>query len=137
MPGGSSGHEGWFALTTVPAAWATDDGIADGAENFVFAGPGLGSPDASGSRSTLLASVPGVTAMGGDVLTSLAGHQVCGVVYDQVLAPGESGSVDLAGSNLGLVAFQVVGSGGGQVLVQILDVNDVCRGSLTIPAIAQ
>lgn len=132
LPGGGVGQEGWFALTAAPAGWASDSGLNDGAENFVFAGPGLGSPDATGSRSTLLSAVPGVTALDSNSLSMLAGYQVCGVVYDQVLTPTGNGSADLSGPNLGLVAFRVVGAGAGQVQVQILGVNDICNESLAL-----
>src|SRR6185436_10529378 len=77
--GGQNGSNGWFALTAVPGAWPTETGANDGLQNFLLAGPGLGSPDAGGSRDSLLYSVPAVQPLGRAALQLLAGRQVCAV----------------------------------------------------------
>ena len=54
LQGGTADNSAWFALRAVPEAWESEPGAADGLQNFELAGPGLGSPDASEERETLL-----------------------------------------------------------------------------------
>ena len=63
LTGGQNGSDGWFALKTVPDSWASEPGATDGVENFALAGPGLGSPDESGNRESLLETVSGVVPL--------------------------------------------------------------------------
>jgi hypothetical protein len=104
LPVGGGQDPGWFGLDAAPAGWTSSD--SSGLENYVLAGPGLGSPDEDGDRESLLGAVAGVSALGATDLTSLVGRDVCAVVYDGDLAPA-IGETSLAGATLGLVAFQV------------------------------
>jgi hypothetical protein len=140
LPAGRDTTSGWFALTSSPAAWDSDPATADGLENFAAAGPGLGSPDDSENRTSLLTAVPGVAPLGAGDFNQLVGRTVCAVVYrdDVVVTTTDGGPsmADLSGVTLGLVAFQVTGVTGdgsplGAVTVQVLDVHDACSGSLS------
>lgn len=136
---GQPGDEGWFALRSTPPTWISEDGSVDGLRNFLLAGPGLGSPDANGSRSALLTSVSDVSPLGNGGLTALVGSLVCAVVFDRDVQIGaDTLAADLSGANLGLIAFRVIGVSPDQstlslpdVEIEILDVNLVCGGSLS------
>jgi len=135
LPSGQDGNDGWFALRTVPASWASEPGSDDGLQNFLLAGAGLGSPDDAGSRTSLLGSVPNVVALHAAGLGQLVGRSVCAVVYDGdiIVKPGTPSTTDLSGINLGVVAFQVTGvdTAGGDspaVTIQIQNVRDTCGG---------
>jgi hypothetical protein len=54
LPGDVGGTDGWFALRSVPSSWVSEPGSDDGLQNYLLAGPGLGSPDDSGDRTSLL-----------------------------------------------------------------------------------
>lgn len=137
--GGQNGSDGWFAVTAAPEFWATAPGAGDGLENFVLAGPGLGSPDRGGDRESLLWAVPGVQPLHGAGLRALVGRQACAVVYDNDLqvVDDPSAAADLRGPNLGLVAFEVLavdaldGSDWPKIEVQILDAKEVCSGPMS------
>jgi hypothetical protein len=139
IPGGSDENGGWFTLRTVPLAWQSDASVQDGLENFFAAGPGMGSPDESGERATLLASVPDVAVLGPGDIFALAGRSVCAVLYDgELTASSVDAPTSLAGANLGVAAFQVSSVGIGDdgkafVNVQVLDSRASCRGSLVTP----
>jgi len=134
LTGGQNGNDGWFAVRTVPASWATTDGAADGFQNFALAGPGLGSPDDNGDRESLLGSVPDVTPIRADGLSMLVGRTVCAVVYGGDVVAGTPTS--LAGPTLGRVAFTVVSivptddAAHPNVQVQIGEGHEVCAGQL-------
>ena len=81
-PAGEVGDEGWFALTSTPDSWTAAGPSSDGIQNFVQAGPGLGSPDANGDREALLDKIPGVTPLRAEGLALLVGLSVCNVVFD-------------------------------------------------------
>ena len=137
LPSGLDGNDGWFALRTVPASWASEPGSDDGLQNFLLAGAGLGSPDDDGNRASLLANVPDVVALRAAGLSQLVGRSVCAIVYDGdiVVTPGTPSTADLTGINLGVVAFQVtsVDAAGGDspaVTIQILNVRDTCRSAV-------
>lgn len=136
IPGATNGTDGWFAVRSVPASWATGDGSDDGLENFFVAGGGLGSPDENGDRVSLLGHVPGVVPLRAAGLNMLFRRQVCAVVYNGHIAPPDSTSAtNLAGVNLGVVAFQVTGLGNSgtqwpTVTVQVLDARQACKGAL-------
>lgn len=133
--GGQNGSDGWFALTSVPGTWPSEPGADDGLQNYLFAGPGLGSPDAGGSRDSLLHSVPNVQPLRSEGLRLLSGRSVCAVVYDTDLVVAD-GAASLNGPNLGVVALKVLavdnmdGSEWPRVEVQILDAKTVCGGPL-------
>lgn len=137
LPFGMPGHEGWFTFNAVPSGWSTP-GTADGLENFVFAGPGLGSPDAGGNRASLLGSRAEVKPMDFTRLTALVDRPVCVVAYRDEL-PQTTAGVNLSGANLGLLAFAITGTSGGDgqsmpsVEVTVLETRTVC-GSALAPA---
>jgi hypothetical protein len=129
----TGGSAGWFALRGVPAAWATEDGASDGAENFFLAGPGLGSPDDTGARTSLLGNVPDLVTLDAAGAADLIGRQTCAVVYSDELAAGDRS--DLTGATLGVIAFSVVSGDAGamdrpSVTVQILDARETCVGAI-------
>ena len=134
LRGGFVGHEGWYAIRSVPTGWATEENT-DGLQNFVSAGPGLGSPDAAGNRSSLLESVRGVAPLQTAGLEMLTGRSVCAVVYANEI-PRATDGVSLSGSTLGTVAFSVLSVNRGDdqvptfVDINILDARQVCGGAL-------
>jgi hypothetical protein len=137
LPSGQNGNPGWFALRSVPAAWATEPGAADGLNNFALAGPGLGSPDESGDRESLLADVPNVASLRANGLAQLSGKHVCAIVYATDIAIGAgTSSASLKGENFGVIAFKVLtllpADDGAfpNVQVQVLDGHEVCSGTL-------
>lgn len=135
LPGGSAAHEGWLAFTAVPSSWSTAEGN-DGLENFVFAGPGLGSPDSNGSRTSLLGMKAEVVPLRADGLQMLTGRSVCAVVFANEL-PRTASGVTVSGPNLGIVAFKVLQVSGGDaqalpsVELAVLETRQVCAGDLT------
>lgn len=134
IPGGTPGHEGWLAFNAIPPTWSSD-GEADGLESFLYAGPGLGSPDAAGSRVSRLGARPEVIALGPVGLGQLAGHTVCALAYAGEL-PRSAAGVGLSGANLGLLAFTVVGTATGgagalpAVTVIVRETRTVCGGAV-------
>jgi hypothetical protein len=134
LPGGSAGHEGWLAFTAVPSSWSTTEGN-DGLENFVYAGPGLGSPDSTGSRTTLLGTKTEVVPLRAEGLRMLTGRTVCAVAFANELPRSASG-VTVSGPNLGIVAFRVQGLLGDDaaalpsVELTVLETRQVCAGDL-------
>lgn len=134
LPGGTTGHEGWLAFKTIPASWSSA-GETDGLDSFLYAGPGLGSPDATGSRTSQLGMKADVVPLGPAGLQQLTGRTVCAIAYAGELPRSASG-VTLSGANLGILAFTVVGTSGGNgttlpsVEVSVLDSLHVCGGDL-------
>lgn len=140
------GDEGWFALKTIPDSWATTGPTSDGLRNYLLAGPGLGTPDITGNRETLLDNIPDVTPLRATGLKMLEGRQVCAVVYDSDISINYgplNGS--LKGANLRTVAFKVLSvtaltgfssSSLPQVEIEILDADGVCGGSLSLFTVA-
>ena len=138
LSGGTVSDEGWFALTEVPVGWATEEDV-DGLENFVSAGPGLGSPDDTGERTAKLGAVPYVLPLHTTGLLALVGRRVCGVVYAGELPVGGDGVAVLAGATLGIVAFSVVDvrtvpipGSLPEIEIDILDASDVCFEPLAL-----
>ena len=129
---GLNGSDSWFGFTRAPIQWESGAGADDALENFVLAGPGLGSPDSSGQRASLLSSVDDMVPVRSDRAALLVGRSVCAVVYDTDLAIAENDSrVNLDGPNLGMVAFRVssiftAGSAWPTLLVEALDVRSTC-----------
>jgi len=132
LPSGPGGNPGWFALRAVPQGWESAE--VDGLRNFALSGPGLGSPDDSGDRETLLRDVPGVVVLGAAGLGQLVGKDVCAIVYagDIHVSP----STSLTGENFGVIGFKVLTLLSGasdaypNVEVQVLDGHEICAGTL-------
>src|SRR5690606_8493077 len=76
---GEVGDEGWFALKTIPEAWKTAGPTSNGTENFLAAGPGLGSGN---DKEALLDNVPDITPLRAAGLKMLVGKTIIAVVYD-------------------------------------------------------
>jgi hypothetical protein len=138
LPGGDGlGNDGWFAIRSVPPSWESEPGSGDGLENFWLAGPGLGSPDEGGIRTSLLNNVADVVPLRTGGVSALLGRTVCAIVFDHDVAvvAGTPAHADLSGSSLGVAAFEVVSvDGAGEwpsVTVRILDSKETCSGSLT------
>ena len=144
LPSGQNGNGGWFALRSVPAAWATSNGAGDGLQNFALAGPGLGSPDDNGDRESLLGNVSDVAALRADGLGLLVGSTVCAVVYggDVTVTPGTPSTASLQGATLGRIAFTIVSLAPTDdpdhpnVQVQIAEGHETCAGALAAFAAA-
>ena len=139
LASGQNGVAGWFTLTSVPDTWVAADSDTDGLSNFVFAGPGLGSPDQLPSRVTLLGDA-GIAPLGAAHVAALVGRTVCSVVYQGTLTPHPT-NADLAGATLGLVAFRINAVGAGSdpfpdVEVEVLDTVQLCHGSLALPDVS-
>jgi hypothetical protein len=136
LPAGQIGSEGWFAFTSVPPSWSSADSN-DGLQNFFFAGAGLGSPDSTGNRESLLDNISGIKPLHATELQMLSGRQVCAVVYAGDVAWSDA-VTSLRGANLGIMAFTVLGTGGGDgvtlpnVSVQILDAGSTCSDVLSV-----
>ena len=144
---GEVGDEGWFALTSIPDSWDAAGPTNDGVQNFVQAGPGLGSSDANVDREALLDEIPGVTPLRAESLALLLGRNVCGVVFDSDIsinfydANGFPTDGSLKGVTLGTVAFKVSSvtqltgfssSSLPEVNIEILNADDVCGGPLAL-----
>lgn len=138
----SVGADSWFGLQSVPDAWSSEPKAGDGLENYLYAGPGLGSPDASGEREKLLARVPGVYSLQLEVLDRLRNYPICALLYGEDLSLPDSKSrdgtytADLRGATLGLLAFRVLAvstSEGSESMakVRILPTTEVCQGALS------
>ena len=82
-------------------------GLERRVENFVLAGPGVGSPDENGDRESLLQAVPNVVPVRADGLALLVGRTVVRVIYANDVVTN-NGSANLSGPTLGRVAFKVV-----------------------------
>ena len=129
---GEVGDEGWFALKTIPDSW-------NGLDNFISAGPGLGSGD---NPEDLLDKIPDVTPLRAAGLKLLEGIPVCAVVYDSDISINY-GPLDgsLKGANLGIVAFEVISANPPMDLsssslppmqIEILDAEEVCEGEFEL-----
>ena len=135
---GLNDSDSWFVFNRAPIRWESGAGADDALENFVLAGPGLGSPDSSGERTSLLVGIEGLLAVRADRAALLVGRSVCAVVYDEDLAISESDSrLDLDGPNLGIVAFRVSSiftsaSVWPTLLVEALDVRSTCGEKLDV-----
>jgi hypothetical protein len=133
LPSGRVGYEGWFALKAVPINWESASGLRDGLQNFLLAGAGLGSPDRTGNRLSLLVGLSTVAPLRATALPMLIGQRVCAVVFAGDI-PWTATSTSLRGANLGVVAFTVSGVVGGDsttlpsVQIQLLDPGSTCSG---------
>lgn len=106
---GQVGDEGWFALKNIPNRWVNAGPTDNGSQNYLAPGPGLGVPNIDGDREILLDEIPLVTPMRATGLKMLVGSKVLAVVYDSDITINYSPlEGNLQGSNLGLVAFEVL-----------------------------
>ena len=125
---------------STPGSWTAASPTGNGIQNFVQAGPGLGSEDADGDREALLDKIPGVTPLRAQGLALLVGLSVCAVVFDSDISINYD-PIDgsLKGSNLGIAAWEILsvtqltGSSSSlpKVEIAILDASRVCEGPLT------
>lgn len=100
---GDVGDEGWHALKTIPSSWIIAGPLANGSQNFLAAGPGLGAGD------DLLDKTPDVTPLRATGLKMLIGKTVLAVVYDSDISINYTPLTgNLMGANLGIVAFDVL-----------------------------
>jgi len=136
---GEVGDEGWFAMKSIPGSWALAGPTTDGLQNFILAGPGLGSGP---SPEALLDNVGSVTPLRATGLSQLVGQTVCAVVYDGDVSINYNPITgSLKGANLGLVAFKVLdvtqllgqsSSSLPKVLIEIVDPTVAFAGPLTL-----
>lgn len=135
---GTVGDEGFFALKSIPGLWNLAGPTTDGLQNFILAGPGLGSgPD----PEILLDNVSSVTPLRATGLSQLKGKTVCAIVYDGDIAVNYNPlTASLKGANLGIVAFKVLqvtqltGQSSGslpKVLIEIVDPVAAFAGPMT------
>jgi len=113
-----TGHitdEGWFALQEIPASWDAAGPTDDGIQNFLQAGPGLGSgpvPEA------LLDKITDVRPIRYEGVLELIGKDICGIVHDsdvnvaylqEPIGENQTGvdNANLQGNYKGLVAFNI------------------------------
>lgn len=103
---GDVGDEGWFAMKSVPSAWQSAGPTVNGTDNYIQAGPGLGSGT---DPEDLLDNVLNVTPLRATGLKMLTGKTVLALVYDSDVSINYSPlQANLMGENLGLVGFTVV-----------------------------
>lgn len=104
---GQVGDEGWHALKTIPGSWAAAGPSSNGLFNYLKPGPGLGGGE--DDREVLLDKIPNVTPLRATGLSMLKGSTVLALVYDSDISVNYSPlNGNLQGSNLGLVAFDVL-----------------------------
>ena len=138
LPGGQDGNDGWFALRTVPASWASEPGKRRWPRRT-----SCSPARASDHRTTPAAARPFSAACRTSsrctrrASASSSGRSVCAVVYDGDITASTDPEVgtSLAGANLGAAAFEVTSVGVSAdewpaVTVQILDVHETCGGAI-------
>ncbi|HRN78836.1 MAG TPA: hypothetical protein PKY29_02440 [Ferruginibacter sp.] len=104
---GDVGDEGWHALKTIPDAWKVAGPTTNGTDNFLMAGPGLGSGP---NPEILLDDIPNVTPLRATGLKMLTGKTILAVVYDGDISTNYSPLTgNLMGANLGIVGLTVLG----------------------------
>lgn len=107
---GEVGDEGWFALKAIPSSWGNAGPSNDGLRNYLAPGPGLGAPVPDDDREVLLDKIPNATPLRATGLKMLIGKTIFAVVYDSDISINYSPlNGNLQGSNLGVVAFDVLG----------------------------
>jgi hypothetical protein len=137
---GEVGDEGWHALKSIPSSWITAGPTANGARNFLQAGPGLGGGE--DDPEVLLDKIPNVTPLRARGLKMLTGRTVLAVVYDGDVSINYGPlNGNLQGANLGIVALEVIdvrkrtdGSSGSlpRVRVKIADVSRASAATLKL-----
>lgn len=106
---GQVGDEGWHALKTIPNTWINAGPTVIGAQNFLAAGPGLGTGNPDDNREVLLDKIPDVVPLRAEGLSMLIGQTVLAVVYDSEVSTNYSPLTgNLMGANLGIIAFDVL-----------------------------
>lgn len=130
---GDVGDEGWHALKTIPASWVDAGPSDNGLKNYLTPGPGLGAGD--DDREVLLDKIPDVTPLRASAISILKGKTIMALVYDSDISINYSPlNGNLMGSNLGLVAFDVLdvfertdGSTGSlpRVVIRIRNVTEI------------
>jgi hypothetical protein len=130
---GEVGDEGWHALKTIPSSWINTGPTSNGLKNYLTPGHGLGEGD--DDREVLLDKVPDVTPLRATGLSMLKGKTIAALVYDSDVSINYSPlNGNLMGSNLGLVAFDVLEvterkdastSSLPRVSIRIRDVNEI------------
>lgn len=136
---GEVGDEGWHALKTIPTSWINAGPTNNGLQNYIQAGPGLGSGE---GPEVLLDKIPNVTPLRARGLKMLVGQTILAVVYDgDVSINYDPLNGNLQGANLGMVALEVLnvtrrtdGSSGSlpQVSVRIKDVEQAKASQLML-----
>ena len=139
LPGGVTAHEGWFAPTAIPSNWESASGANDATRNFLLAGAGLGSPDATGNRTTLLGGFAGLKPLHLTEMQSFVGVSVCALAFAGEIPWSQSGT-SLKGGTLGILAFSIVSvdptSGGAfSIHVRVIDADSTCAASLTLASL--
>ena len=104
---GQVGDEGWFAPRTIPSSWISAGPTQNGLANYLTPGPGLGAP--GNDPEVLLDEIPNVIPLRATGLKMLEGEIIYALVYDGDVSVNY-GPIqgNLQGSNLGIVAFEVL-----------------------------
>jgi hypothetical protein len=134
LPMGPAEDAGWFTFSGAPASWAEQE--TDGFHNLLAATPGLGSPDANGSTSSLLVDVPGMKVLSADSLQAIGEQPICALVFDGDVTTSETGG-NLEGATLGIAAFRALSVSPEGVEIEVLDASTVCAGVLGSPTSAE
>lgn len=122
---GDVGDEAWFALKEIPASWIATGPTNNGLKNYLTPGPGLGG--GGDDPEVLLDEIPAITPLRATGITMLKGRTIVAVVYDSDVSINYSPLTgNLMGSNLGMVAFDVV---------NVMKRNDGSSGSLPVVTI--
>lgn len=137
---GEVGDEGWHALKTIPSSWVNAGPTNNGLKNYLTPGPGLGGGE--DDREVLLDKIPNVTPLRASAISMLKGKTIMALVYDSDVSINYSElNGNLMGSNLGIVAFDVIdvfkrtdGSTGSlpRVVIRIRDVTAVSARPLVL-----
>ena len=104
---GQVGDEGWVAPTFIPTSWKNTGPTANGLQNYLTPGPGLGG--LGDDPEVLLGEIPNVIPLRATGLKMLIGQTIYAVVYDNDISINyDSIEANLQGENLGIVAFDVL-----------------------------
>jgi len=104
---GQVGDEGWHAPKTIVNSWVSAGPTGNGLQNYLVPGPGLGGGE--DDKEVLLDEIPDVIPLRATGLAMLVGQTVFAVVYDSDVSTNYSPiQANLQGSNLGIVAFEVL-----------------------------
>lgn len=104
---GQVGDEGWHAPKTILSSWISAGPTSNGLRNYLTPGPGLGGGE--DDKEVLLDEIPDVIPLRATGLSMLVGQTVFAVVYDSDVSTNyDPIQANLQGSNLGIVAFEVL-----------------------------
>lgn len=139
---GQVGDEGLYAIKQIPSSWKSTGPTANGARNYLLAGPGLGTGNPDDNKEILLDKIPGITPLRATGLTMLKGRTILAVVYDSDISINYSPlEGNLMGANLGIVSFDVLevtertdGSTSSlpKITIRIRDANESTKGNLLL-----